>query len=96
MKILGFKSPTAWIPIAMSGLALATVAGSIALSGARREADEGAAAHLWQLLVAGQVPFIAWFLAKQARYDLRQGAVVLAVQLGAVLAAVAPVYFLGL
>ncbi len=96
MKILSFKSPSAWIPIAMSLLALVTIAWSIVVSGAAREADEGAAAHLWQVLVVGQVPFVAWFMAKRARRDLRQGAVILAAQLGAVLAAVAPVYFLGL
>ena len=44
--------PLPWIPIGMSLAALALVLGHIALYGTAREADEGAAAHLWQLLMA--------------------------------------------
>ena len=91
-----FRSPSAWVPIGMSILALAIVAVSLSLPGAARQPDEGTAARLWQLLMVGQLPFMAWFLARKARHDPRRGAVVLAVQLGAVLAAAAPVYVLGL
>jgi hypothetical protein len=43
----------------MSPAALVLV--NVAIFGVVREADEGAAAHIWQLLIAGQVPFIAYF-----------------------------------
>ena len=43
------KHPSAFIPVAMSLVALAIVLGHVAMFGAAREADEGAAAHLWQL-----------------------------------------------
>jgi hypothetical protein len=58
------KRPSALIPVAMSVAALATVAGYVAMFGTARQADEGAAAHLWQLLRAGQVPVVAFFAIK--------------------------------
>ena len=56
------KHPSAWLPIAMSFVALAMVVGCIAMFGAVREPDEGAAAHIWQLLMAMQVPVVALFV----------------------------------
>src|SRR5205809_7380937 len=43
------RQPSAFLPIAMSLAALALVLGHIALFGITHEADEGAAAHIWQL-----------------------------------------------
>ena len=37
------------------------VLGHIAIFGVAHQADEGTAAHLWQLLMAGQIPVIAFF-----------------------------------
>ncbi|MFL6464674.1 MAG: hypothetical protein ACJ73N_09735, partial [Bryobacteraceae bacterium] len=62
MKSLLTKEPVALIPIAMSLAASITVLSHIALFGVAREADEGAAAHIWQLLMAGQVPLIAFYV----------------------------------
>ncbi|MDZ4805774.1 MAG: hypothetical protein SGI90_13020 [Candidatus Eisenbacteria bacterium] len=53
--------PSAFLPIVMSLAALAIVLVHIILSGAARQADEGTAAHLWQLLMAAQIPIIAFF-----------------------------------
>ena len=53
------RRPSALIPLAMSAAALATVVAYAALFGTARQADEGAAAHVWQLLMAGQVPVMA-------------------------------------
>jgi hypothetical protein len=96
MKASNFQAPSAWLPIAMSALALAVVAGHLLISGSAREADEGAAAHLWQLLMAGQVPIIAWFLLRRAPKEPWEAASVLAIQVGAVFVAAAPVMLLGL
>lgn len=49
------------VPLAISLAALALVIGHIALTGGVRDADEGTAAHLWQLLMVAQVPAIAFF-----------------------------------
>jgi len=50
------RQPTAVIPLAMSLAALAVILGHIAVSGIAREADEGTAAHLWQILRLGKYP----------------------------------------
>ena len=55
------KRPSALIPVAMSITALALALGYAARFGVARQADEGTAAHLWQLLIAGQVPIVAFF-----------------------------------
>ena len=90
------KHPSAFIPVAMSLAALAIVLGHVAMFGAAREADEGAAAHLWQLLMAGQVPIIAFFTLRWLPQMPKQALQVLALQIVAALAALAPVYFLNL
>ena len=90
------KRPSALIPLAMSLSALALVLAHTALYGAAREADEGSAAHIWQLLIAGQIPFIAYFAVTWIPRVPRAALVVLGMQLLAVFAAAAPVFILGL
>jgi len=80
----------------MSLGALALILGQIALVGVARQADEGTAAHLWQLLMAGQAPIIAFFAIKWLPRAPRQAIGVLVVQAVGLLAAVAPVFLLGL
>jgi len=64
MSISPIRQSSGWIPIAMSLCALALVVGHIAIYGVAREADEGTAAHLWQLLMAGQAPVVLYFAVK--------------------------------
>ena len=90
------KTPSALVPIAMSLLALAIVVIHVVTFGTAREADEGAAAHLWQILMAGQLPVIAWFAIKWLPRAPKSAALTLGLQLAAALAACAPVYFLHL
>ena len=90
------KRPSAFLPVAMSLAALATVLGHVAMFGVAREADEGAAAHIWQLLMAGQVPVVAFFAIKWLPRIPRQAMLILVLQAGAALAALAPVFFLNL
>ena len=90
------KRPSAILPITMSLTALAIVLGHIAIYGAAREADEGTAAHLWQLLMAAQLPVVAFFAVKWLQRAPRQTLGVLALQAGAVIAAMAPVFYFNL
>jgi hypothetical protein len=90
------KKPSAFLPVAMSFAALATVLGHVAMFGVVREADEGTAAHIFQLLIAAQVPIVAVFAIKWLPRAPRQALQVLALQAGAALAALAPVFFLNL
>jgi hypothetical protein len=68
----------------------------IVISGTGREIDEGAAAHLWQLLMVGQLPLIAWFLLRWLPKEWRSALPVLAAQSVALALAAAPVALLGL
>lgn len=95
MNVSPTRQPSAFIPIAMSIAALVTVLYHIAMFGIAREPDEGAAAHFWQLLMAGQVPVVAFYAVKWLPRTPRTALQVLAVQAGAALAALAPVYWLG-
>jgi hypothetical protein len=90
------KQPTAWIPLLMSTAALVIVLLHVGLFGAARQADEGTAAHLFQILIAAQLPFVAFFAIKWLPKDGWHGLRVLAIQAAAVLVACAPVYFLHL
>jgi TRAP-type mannitol/chloroaromatic compound transport system permease large subunit len=96
MELSSFRRPSAWIPVAMSVTALTVVLLHVAIYGAAREADEGATAHIFQLLMAGQAPVLLWFALWWLPKDPRQSAMVLAIQVGAIVVAFAPVYLLKL
>lgn len=88
------KRPSAFVPVAMSFGALVIVLVHIIVSGVARQADEGTAAHLWQLLMAGQIPVVAFFAIRWLPQSPRSALPVLALQAVAALAALAPVYLL--
>jgi len=79
----------------MSVAALGVVAVQLAIVGTARQPDEGSAAHLWQLLMAGQVPVIAFFAITSLPRDSRQALRILVVQSVAFLVAAAPVFIMG-
>ena len=95
MLVTMFRRPSAVVPIGMSAAALALLIGYIALHGTARQEDEGAAAHLWQLLMAGQLPIIAYFAFKWLPVEPRPTLIVLAIQLAAGLSAACPVWWFG-
>ncbi len=80
----------------MSFAALAMVLGHVALFGVVREPDEGTAAHIFQLLLVVQLPIVAFFAIKWLPRTPRQALHILALQAGAGLAALAPVFLLNL
>jgi len=96
VELTTLKQPSAFIPLAMSLAALVLVISHIATVGVAREADEGTAAHLWQLLMAGQIPVIAFFAIRWLPRRPRHALVVLALQAASGVAAAAPVFLLGL
>ena len=96
MNFSTLRRPSALIPLAMSLAALGLVLGHTVLYGTGREPDEGAAAHLWQLLMAGQLPIVAFFAITWLPRAPRQALVVLALQAIAGVAAAAPVFLLKL
>jgi hypothetical protein len=93
MKISLLKRPSALLPIAMSLAALAIVLGYAAVFGVARQSDEGTAAHLWQLLMAGQLPIVAYFAIKWLPAQPRKALRVLGLQMMAAFAAMFPVWW---
>jgi hypothetical protein len=89
------KRPSAFLPIAMSAAALAVLVGYILMFGTARQEDEGTAAHLWQLLMAGQVPVIGFFALKWLPAEPKKAIGVLALQIAAAFAAAFPVFYFG-
>lgn len=87
---------SAFLPIAMSLVAFSAVVFHVVVYGRAREADEGAVAHIWQILMAGQLPILVFFAVRWVPRAPRQALCVLVAQAGAVLASMAPVFFLGL
>jgi hypothetical protein len=88
------KHPIALIPLAASLAALGIVLGHVAVYGIVHEADEGTAAHLFQILMAGQVPVVAFFAIRWLPKAPRRALLVLVLQGGAAMAAFASVFFL--
>jgi hypothetical protein len=88
------RIPSRLVPIAMSLVALAMVLGHAALFGAVHEVDEGAAAHLFQLLMVAQVPFVVFFAARWLPRLPKQAQVVLVLQACAGMVALAAAYWL--
>ena len=93
-NISPLKQPSAWLPFAMSLAALALVLGHAAIFGIVHEADEGAAAHVWQILMAGQIPFVVYFMFRWLPQRPKESLWVLALLAGTWLANFAAVYWL--
>jgi hypothetical protein len=89
------KRPTAFLPLAISFAALVTAVAYAALFGTAPQADEGTAAHIWQLLMAAQIPVVAFFAIKWLPSEPTRTLQVLALQIAAALAAMFPVWWFG-
>jgi hypothetical protein len=85
MSVAAIKHWSALLPLAMSLAALALVIGHVA-SGGVREADEGTAAHLWQLFMAAQVLLVPYFAYTWLPKAPRAALLILALQVAVVLA----------
>jgi hypothetical protein len=89
-----FWHPSAFLPVLMSVGAITDIVVHLGAHGAAPQADEGAAAHIWQVLMAGQVPIVLFFAVKWGPQSPRQAVPVVIVQVVAALAAAAPVFLL--
>jgi hypothetical protein len=104
MNLSLLRKPSAFVPLLMSAAALALIIGYVVTgphepnlvveNGVTRQ-DEGAAAHLWQLLMGLQLPVILYFGAKWLPRDPKAALTVLGVQFIAGLAAAFPVWYVG-
>ena len=95
MELFLGKKASALIPVVMSITALMLVAVQVSIHGLSPEPDEGAVAHLYQLLVVGQIPVIAFFGIRWLRQAPLQGLRVVVAQGFALAAALVPVHMMG-
>ena len=75
-----FKQPTAWIPLVMSFVALAMILGYVAMFGVVHNQDEGAPAHIFQLLILAELPIAAFFGLRWITRKPKETLIVLVVQ----------------
>ena len=93
------RRPSAFVPMLMSLSALGIVLGYLALHGVQAtvsQTDEGTPAHLFQLLLAAQLPVVGWFALRWFPEAPRAALLVLVLQAAAGIVALAPVFLLGM
>lgn len=81
------------LPLLFSALAFAIVIANI-IAGTPPQADENASAHIWQLLMAAQLPLVIVFIAT-GDWRTRMPALLVAAQLAAIALACLPVWLAG-
>lgn len=86
--------PTAFVPLVLSVAALLLVVGHAAFFGIQPAADEGTPAHIFQLLMAAQLPLVAFFAMRWLPEHPRAALEVLVLQGAAACAAITSVLFL--
>jgi len=74
------KQPSAWIPIAMSLVALAMILVYVTIFGIVQNEDEGTPARIFQLIMVAQLPIAAYFAIKWLPRQPKQSLIVLALQ----------------
>ena len=90
------KRPAGFVPLALSAAALSLIGGYLALYGtvATPDGDEGAAAHLFQLLMLLQLVATGVFAMRWLPRAPRQALVVLALQIAAWIVPIALIVYL--
>lgn len=90
------KRPLALGPILLAGMALLLVGAYLQLGGAARASDEGATAHVFQLLMLAQGALMLVFAVRYLRQAPASCLQVLSLQILAAMLAVLPVWYLNL
>jgi hypothetical protein len=88
------KHLSAVTPIAMSAAAVAVVLIHLTFIGPAPQPDEGTEAHVWQLLMVGQLPIVMFFALTRLAHNPGSALRVLGLQAAAAVAALVPVYLL--
>jgi len=75
-----FREPTAWLPFAMSFVALAMIVVYVAIFGIVQNEDEGTPARIFQLIMLAQLPIAGFFAIKWLPKQPKQSLIVLVLQ----------------
>ena len=90
------KHWSALLPLGLSLAGLILIFGHVAVSGAGPEADEGTLARLWWLVMAAQVPLVAFYAITWLPRAPQVATWIVILQVAAVLANLAAVRFFNL
>jgi len=96
MKISLLKQPSAYLPLVMSTFVILMFLYFLLFVGVKREADEGIAAHLFQLLMGGQIPIIIYFVFTWLPKKPKEALLILELQFLAAFIACFPVFYFNL
>jgi hypothetical protein len=96
MSLSLLRRPSALAPFGLAAAALTLPYVLVRIFGSDPSGDEGVGAHSWQLLMMLQILAILYFLAKWGPREPKPTAMVLTLQVLALLAAAAPVFIFGL
>ena len=88
------KRPDAIAPLLMSLMAFALIIGVLSTVGVTQQADEGAAARIFQLLIALQLPIMALFTIRWLPKYPQTALLVLLLQFAAVFLAVGTILWI--
>ena len=86
------KKPSAWMPIAISLFLSISIYVGIFTHSILRQTDEGAGAHIFQLLMCLQTIVIIFFIIKYLIKFPKQTAIIFLIQVLAIILAFSPVY----
>ena len=93
MKTFITNKYTTWLPLVMSAAAVVVVITQIMIFGIPQGGNEGTAAHLFQILIGLQIPVMAFFAFTELSKNPKQVIKILAIQILAMLTALAPVFY---
>lgn len=88
------RQPSAFVPLVMSGAAFVLILGVLATVGVTHPQDEGGPARIFQVLMLLQAPIVMLFALTWLPRSPRSAGLVLALQIGAAVAAIATVVWL--
>jgi hypothetical protein len=94
MNVPKLRHPTVFLPLAMSLFALGIVLVHFTIFGVVRETDEETAAHIFQLLIVGQIPIVVFLVFKWVAIAPRQTFFFIVFQVVAALTTIIAVFFL--
>ena len=94
LKLL--KRPNASLPVVMSLIALGLVVLQISMHGTVHEQDEGAFAHIFQALMAAQIPVVLLFGVRFIPKEPRNSLAVIVLQICFAVMALTPVWWFNL
>jgi len=91
-----FKQPSAWIPLAMSFVALAMILVFVTINGfiSSGNGDEGAPARIFQLIMLAQLPIAGYFAIRWLPKQPKQSLMVLTLQAVAWIIPIATILYL--